>query len=305
MTTDLIRSLTGTAQQPHLTFRRLFRRATVADVRAACTDPARLARWFGVVEGEPARVGDTYVAHLGDGPDDRATGRVEACRPDGFDVSWAWQDEAPSTVSVRFGTAADGAVLVVQHLLGEPDHAVSYGGGWEQLLGALARDLGSGADAGDAGAEANAADAWRTMSRHPLEVVREVPAPLQDVWRAFTTADGLGRWWWRHWADTTVEVDARPGGAYRITAPAAGITLSGTYLAVDEPRHLALTWVWADADGTSRDEAVDVRFEPAGEGALVRVRHTGPWADDAPVDNYRQGWEYTLGQLVDARGPTS
>ncbi|RZI94733.1 MAG: SRPBCC domain-containing protein, partial [Microbacterium sp.] len=82
-----------------------------------------------------------------------------------------------------------------------------------------------------------------------------------------------------------------------IEAPGAGIVVTGEYLAVDEPSHLSFSWRWADADGTSIDEACDVRIESAGSGTHLTVRHTGPWTDDTPAENYRQGWDFTLGQL--------
>ena len=97
---------------------------------------------------------------------------------------------------------------------------------------------------------------------------------------------------------STIEADVRPGGAYRIEASRHGIAVSGEYLVVEPERRLAFTWVWIDDDGASRDEAVDVAFARAGGGTPYRVRHTGPWDDDAPADSYRQGWEFVLAELV-------
>ena len=95
-----------------------------------------------------------------------------------------------------------------------------------------------------------------------------------------------------------IEADVRPGGAYRIQAPAVGITLEGTYLEVDEPTRLSFTWTWRDADGDSEDEAVDLHLVGEHDGStLLTIRHTGPWADDAPAENYRQGWGDTLDAL--------
>ncbi|WP_163540790.1 SRPBCC family protein [Occultella kanbiaonis] len=297
------RALTGTAERPTLTFRRTYR-ATPAQVHDACTDPVRLARWFGDVAGSPSAPGDAFTAVLSDETDDIAAGRVVSCSAQEIAVSWSWQGEAESVISARI-TPLDAATteLRLQHSLAEPAHAVGYGGGWEQCLHALARSLGAPPDgtAGDT-VEADAAAQWRTITRAPLELAQRVEASPDRVWAAFTTTDGLRSWWWRHWDDVRFEVDARIGGGYRIEAPGAGITLRGSYLALEEPGHLAFTWVWEDADGSVPDEAVDVRIVPDGGGCVVHVRHSGPWVDDTPATSYRQGWEFTLSQLAQSLG---
>ncbi|TDE91654.1 hypothetical protein EXU48_16100 [Occultella glacieicola] len=298
------RALTGAADRPALTFRRTYR-ASPGQVRDACTNPERLARWLGQVEGGPGAPGEAFTATLSEDPDDTASGRVRSCSSEGFSVTWAWQGEAESTISVRIAALDEQTTeLTLDHRLAEPDHAAGYGGGWEQCLHALARALGGPATtAGDDEAvEAAAVGQWRTIARAPLELTQRLDAPPERVWAAFATADGLRSWWWRHWDDVSVEVDARIGGGYRIEAPGAGITLHGTYLALEAPGHLAFTWEWEDGENSVPDEAVDVRIMPDGAGSLVRVRHSGPWADDAPADSYRQGWEFTLGQLRESLG---
>lgn len=302
---SVIRSLTGTHDHPQLTFRRTYR-ATPDDVLDACTSPERLARWFGVVDGEPKAVGDTFTARLSESPDDAAVGRVLHCGKDEFRVTWSWQGEPESTITVRV-TAIDAALseLALHHALALPDHAAGYGGGWEQLLAGLSRSLGdaTGDAVPDDQIEAAAIETWRTITRAPLELEHYIDAPVEQVWEAFATAEGLKQWWWRHWDDVEIEADARVGGVYRISAPGVGITLEGTYLVVDAPEHLAFSWVWKDTDGESRDEAVDVRLHADRQGTRVTIRHSGPWTDDAPAESYRQGWEFTLSQLEAAVEP--
>jgi uncharacterized protein YndB with AHSA1/START domain len=96
-----------------------------------------------------------------------------------------------------------------------------------------------------------------------------------------------------------ISVDLHPGGGYRMAAPQQGIEVTGEYLVVDAPQHLAFTWRWSDAEGVSRDEACDLRFEALAEGQTrLRLRHSGPWADAVPAENYRLGWEFTVGVLA-------
>lgn len=298
-------SLTGTAERPELTFRRAYA-TSPENLRGALHDLDRLARWFGEIGGSPAAVGDPFTAQLSEDPADAASGRVLACEDDLVRVSWSWQGEAESTITARVVPLADGRTeLRLHHALAEPAHAVGYGGGWEQVLESLARSLGA-ADpeaADDETIEREAVESWRTLSRAPLRIERRLAAPVDRVWQAFASAEGLRRWWWSHWPDVTIEADVRPTGSYRIEAPTAGIVLEGTYLEVVEPSHLSFTWTWRDGEGASVDEAVDLRLEENPGSTMLTLRHSGPWADDSPAEDYRRGWEHTLGALDAALAP--
>lgn len=301
----ITRALLGTPQHPQLIFRRHYD-ASAADVLDACTDPQRLARWYGEIEGDPSAVGDTFTAHLGD-EDDDAVGRILSCDPQGFSISWSWQGEAPSVIRVGVADLPSGrSELTIDHALAEPEHGAGYGGGWEQMLQSLSRQIGdAAADAPtDEMIERDAVTGWRTLLGGPLELTRDLDAPVERVWEAFASADGLRRWWWTHWDDVEITADVCPGGTYRITSPSEDIVLTGTYLAIEPGRRLAFSWSWTDADGTTEDEAVDVRMQPADDGAgtALSVRHTGPWSDGTAAENYRQGWEFTLDALTGTLG---
>lgn len=134
---------------------------------------------------------------------------------------------------------------------------------------------------------------------HGQLVVRQVVhAPPAIVWRAWTTAEGLATWWWASSGDTTYEVDARVGGAYRISLASAGIAVSGEYLVLDAPHRLEMSWVWEDGDGAGPVERVEVSFDGDESATSVSVRHTGPWSSPEPAANYRQGWQHVLGALA-------
>lgn len=293
-------ALIGTPEHPELVFRRSYH-AAPENLRGALHDPSRLARWFGEIDGDPAAVGDAFTASLSEDPDDVAVGRVLACEEDLVQVSWSWQGEAESVITARvLPLAEDRSELRLHHALTEPGHAVGYGGGWEQTLQSLSRALEeeSPQAPSDEEVEAEGARTFRLLTRAPLHIERRLAAPVNRVWRALASAEGLRRWWWSQWPDVTIEADVRPGGDYRIQAPAAGITLEGTYLEVVSPSRLSFTWTWRDADGVSEDEAVDLRLAgERGGGTVLTVRHTGPWADDVPAENYRQGWGDTLDAL--------
>lgn len=135
-----------------------------------------------------------------------------------------------------------------------------------------------------------------------LAVRQVVHAPVEAVWKAWTTAAGLATWWWSGWDDTTYDVDFRVGGAYRIAVPSAGIAVSGEYLDVREPEHIAMSWIWEDDDGTGPVERVEVDVSRDGVTTVVDVRHTGPWTTPEPAANYEQGWRHVLGVLAATAG---
>ncbi len=299
MTDPFVRSLVGDASRPELRVERRYP-GSPEQVWSALTTPERLARWLGVVEGAPRRVGDAFTVTFPDAPEEPARGRVSACIPRRLIVlEWHWGGEARSTVTVALDAVDGGCRVTLTHRLGEPDHVADYGGGWEWCLQRLA--AGRRGDDGGGFDERAARARWRDMSAHAFTIDVALDAPPADVWQALTTVDGLRSWWWDHWRDVEITVDAQEGHGYRFAAPGAGIAVSGRFLAVEPMRRLAYTWRWEDADGISRDEACDVVLrERDGGGCRLTLRHTGPWVDDGPARSYRQGWESTLGRLVAA-----
>ncbi|MDP9116271.1 MAG: SRPBCC domain-containing protein [Actinomycetota bacterium] len=139
----------------------------------------------------------------------------------------------------------------------------------------------------------------------PLRVERIVGAVPDRVWLAFTTPDGLRRWWWPHLPGTTHTVDLRPGGHYRLENVGAGIGVRGEFETIDTPHRFSATWIWLNAGIDGIDEHVDVRFEPHPDGTRLVILHTGPWSSPEPAEAYALGWRDTLDVLVAQlnRGP--
>lgn len=78
----------------------------VAEVWSALTDPSRLARWYGEVEGD-LRVGGEYRARLF-ATGWEGTGRIEACEPPHRLVVSAKEPEAVEPGLIEVTLAADG-----------------------------------------------------------------------------------------------------------------------------------------------------------------------------------------------------
>lgn len=292
-----IRALAGTNVEPELILRREYP-STAAELRDACTSPERLSRWFGVVAGEPSGVGSEFTVQVDE--ETSARGRVLECGADALRVSWVVAGEPPSVLTAEWADIAEGrAELTLRHRLAGPDGVVTAGGGWDDALSALDQVLsGRPDDGGRSPGLRGAGGAWRTLVSHPLELTRTIEAERSRVWDAIASADGLRTWWWRHWHDVSIVADVRVGGAYRIVAPGAGIVVEGRYLAVEPLQRLAFEWRWSDDDGSRADEAVEFRLSDDGVGTRLVVRHTGPWTDASPAESYRQGWDFTLGELA-------
>jgi len=112
----------------------------INDLWSALTDPARLARWYGQVEGD-LRLGGQFRLYLeADGWD--GTGRVVACEPPRrllvttreSDESWRkGRGAQPFDAAIEATLTADGdqTILVIE-VRGMPlDRIAFYGAGWQ------------------------------------------------------------------------------------------------------------------------------------------------------------------------------
>lgn len=122
-----------------------------------------------------------------------------------------------------------------------------------------------------------------------LDLTRTFQAPPALVWRALTDESAVPAWFWPF--PTSAEIDARPGGAYRLTSNV--ISLDGTVEGADPARELTLDWRWAGEEAHTR---VRVALAPAGGGTELRVTHGG-FADAAARDDHVQGWSDCLDRL--------
>ena len=128
----------------------------IDDLWSALTDPARLARWFGEVEGDLRPAG---VPHLRRMPADEGTGRVEACEPPRRLL--VDDPERPTSPPTRAGgppfdatieatLTADGdqTILVIEDRGMPLDKIAVYGAGWQIHVEDLAAHL-AGRERGD------------------------------------------------------------------------------------------------------------------------------------------------------------
>ena len=129
----------------------------IDDLWSALTDPGRLARWYGQVEGD-LRPGGEFRLYI-EAADLDSTGRVEACEPPRrllvttreTDESWQKGQGVPpydETIEATLTADGDQTILVIE-VRGMPlDKVAFYGAGWQIHAENLAAYL-AGRERGD------------------------------------------------------------------------------------------------------------------------------------------------------------
>lgn len=125
-------------------------------------------------------------------------------------------------------------------------------------------------------------------------IVKEIwiDAPQEAVFAYFTDADKYVRW-----LGLQAELDARPGGLFRVD-PNGREWIRGRYVEVVPHSRIVFTWGYetpghAVPPGSS---TVEVTLTPRDGGTLVRLVHR-----DLPGDErggHTRGWDYHLGRLT-------
>jgi len=125
-------------------------------------------------------------------------------------------------------------------------------------------------------------------------IERIIPAGRERVWAALTS-EQLADWFWPARFGTTVELDLRMGGAYRIDGPGAGMAVSGVFVAVEAPERLVQTWRW---DGEDTETLVTFTLAETADGATALTIVHENFADEQGCTDHRQGWNDCLDRLV-------
>jgi uncharacterized protein YndB with AHSA1/START domain len=138
----------------------------------------------------------------------------------------------------------------------------------------------------------------------PLVICRSFAAPRDLVFRAWSSAEHMKRWFSP--AGYTVpdaEIDFRPGGVCAIcmrSPEGQDFWSRGTYLEISPPDRLVFTTGVA-IDGSKKFTAhTTVTFEDDGAGTRITVRQAYDIHDEAflsAVDKASEGWRTTLDKL--------
>lgn len=137
------------------------------------------------------------------------------------------------------------------------------------------------------------------IARPTTELVmkREVAAPRERVFAAWTDVAKAARWWAPHgFTMLSCEMDVRPGGVWRrrMHAPdGALITKYGVYREIVAPERLVFTY---NTEGRTIDDPetlVTVTFADLGGRTLLTLRHT-LFETDLQASDHEGGWTSSL-----------
>jgi uncharacterized protein YndB with AHSA1/START domain len=124
-------------------------------------------------------------------------------------------------------------------------------------------------------------------------VRRSIKARPATVFSFFTDPDR-----WLSWQGVTAEIDARPGGVFRMNVRGDGWA-SGRFTAVEPYHRIVFTWGW-EGEGSPvppGSSTVEVTLEPdSDDGTVLTLVHSGlPWP---ALDLHAEGWNHYLDRLA-------
>ena len=134
-----------------------------------------------------------------------------------------------------------------------------------------------------------------------LHLEKVVEASPEQVFTACVEPERLAEWWGpAGFTTSSVELDVREGGRYRITMqPPDGDSfhLRGEFREIDPPRRLVYTFEWEEPDPDDRETVAELSFLDDAAGTRV-VLDQGPFATQARFELHEAGWTETLDRLA-------
>ncbi len=146
---------------------------------------------------------------------------------------------------------------------------------------------------------------------HRLE--HDYPTTADEVWRLWTTPDGIESWWSPDGFEVSVqELDLRPGGSLVYTMTAVGpeqieflenhgmplvTTSRKTFTEIDAPRRLAYSSLVDFAGVPPYEHLTGVDIEPTGDGVHV-VMTVQPMHDEVWTERLLDGRRNELANLA-------
>ncbi|QQN64840.1 SRPBCC family protein [Bradyrhizobium diazoefficiens] len=136
-----------------------------------------------------------------------------------------------------------------------------------------------------------------------ITVETSVAAPIDQVWRAYTTPADVVKWNAASddWHTTRATVDLRDGGAFSSRMEAKdgsmGFDFAGTYTKIVEHKRIEYAF---------GDRKAEVEFVPGPKGVVVRVAFDGE--ETHSVEQQQSGWQAILdnfARYVEAKQKTA
>ncbi len=126
-----------------------------------------------------------------------------------------------------------------------------------------------------------------------ITVETTVAAPIEEVWRAYTSPDDIKQWNAASddWHTSAATVDLRVGGAFSSRMEArdgsAGFDFTGTYTNIVKHKLIEYSF---------DDRAARVEFADSPQGVSVRVSFDSEPTDS--IEEQREGWQAILNSFA-------
>ena len=133
-----------------------------------------------------------------------------------------------------------------------------------------------------------------------LALTRNYPVAPEKVWRAWTDAEAVKRWWGPGPGEpvSLAELDVRVGGRFRIVFGGTDGKMhecAGVYKQVQPNRKLVFTWSWHNTTPESIS-VVTITFHAVDDGTQLRFKHEQLF-DEKARDDHRRGWSESFAKL--------
>ncbi len=126
-----------------------------------------------------------------------------------------------------------------------------------------------------------------------IEITQRIEAPPEIVFAYLTDSRRFVKW-----MGVGAELDARPGGRYRIDVDGEHIAI-GEYQEVDPPRRLVMSWGWEGHPTVPPGSTtVEITLTAEHGATLLRLRHLG-LPDEGERQHHGAGWRLYSGRLAE------
>ena len=139
-----------------------------------------------------------------------------------------------------------------------------------------------------------------TRQKPFLNLVRAYPVAPEKVWRAWTDAQAVKKWWGPGPGEpvAVAELDVRVGGRFRIVFGGPKGTdheVQGVYQEVAPNRKLVFTWTWPRTT-PERESVITITLKASGGGTDFAFRQE-QFFNEAVRDGHLGGWTSTFAKL--------
>lgn len=141
------------------------------------------------------------------------------------------------------------------------------------------------------------------MSDRSISISRVISAPIERVWRAWTTPEDIGHWFIAEHGQKTevIQMDVCVGGKTRLKFPGAAGEYTWTYVEIDKPNKLVIDILDFSFAEYPEGSGGICNIELEDLGAKTRVTVSGELPDNMNNEKGRKmaeaGWGYTLTNL--------